>query len=114
MVRGKVFKARKIRWNKECVWWQTQPGRMAEGFRRRGSFDVTASLAKDINLKAFERVTFVYRSKRWIRSQRKRRLAYSLSSEKTNYLYTKNIAKYLRFLRTFKKDWTSLTNGYPN
>jgi hypothetical protein len=60
---GKTFYARKIKWEGKCHWYQVQPGFLRKGFRYRGTFDLSRTVAKAIKHKSFERVVFVYTKK---------------------------------------------------
>lgn len=94
--RGKVFRARKIRWLRRCHYIQTQPGRMTEGFKRRVEFDLTKPIAKQLKHRAFDHVVFIYRrgSLQWRQTLSRRSttheilLALPLWSERSNCRYS--------------------------
>lgn len=89
--RGRyTFKPRRIRWAKNCFWWQAQPGGLVGGFEYRGEFDMTPAVAKEIGHRAFDQVTFKYRRRRWRRKKKKQLLSYSFY-EKIKFPCTRSI-----------------------
>lgn len=64
-IAGKTFSVMKIKWGKDCYWWQAQPGRLQHGFKYRGSFDVTKPVAQRIGMRGFDKVVFYYGASEW-------------------------------------------------
>jgi hypothetical protein len=60
-VAGKIFRAKKITWNKKCYYWQAQPYKLQKGFKYRGEFDLTKPIARKIDHRPFDKVIFYYR-----------------------------------------------------
>lgn len=59
----KRFPVRKIKWLRRCHYYQAQIT-LLPGWKRRGKFDLTKTLARTIRHQAFDTVVFIYRPNR--------------------------------------------------
>lgn len=57
--KGGIGKPKRYSWSRTCFYWQAQI-RLHNGWKRRGNFDITRPVARDIKHKAFEPVLFIY------------------------------------------------------
>jgi len=64
IVDGKIFRARRITWRRNCYYWQAQPYFLKDGFKYRGKFDITKPVANAIRHRQFDKVVFIYKKKK--------------------------------------------------